>query len=125
VAGYPERRALAAEPLALARIDIAEEFLDVSDLRVDVAVDHEEEDSPPNMPFSTDAWHWLGDVLKRRGLPGISIAVNDGDERAFSHCVGWAELRKRAIDENTLFELGSARKTRTPALPEETPHSRA
>ena len=46
VAGNPERRALAAEPRALGRIDIAEEFLDVPDLRVDVAVDHEEEDSP-------------------------------------------------------------------------------
>ena len=113
VAGYPERRALAAEPLALGRIDIAEEFLDVPDLRVDVAVDHEEDDSPPDMPFSTDDWQWLGDFLKRRGLPGIAIAVNDGDELAFSHSVGWAELRKRAIDEDTLFELGSIGKTFT------------
>ena len=76
VAGYPERRALAAEPLALGRIDIAEEFLDVPDLRVDVAVDHEEDDSPPNMPFSSDDWlAWLGDFLKRRGLPGMAVAV--------------------------------------------------
>jgi CubicO group peptidase (beta-lactamase class C family) len=83
---------------------------------MDVAVDHEEDDSPPNMSFSTDDWQWLGDFLKRRGLPGIAIAVNDGDELAFSHSVGWAELRKRAIDEDTLFELGSIGKTFTALL---------
>jgi D-alanyl-D-alanine carboxypeptidase len=68
------------------------------------------------MSFSTDDWQWLGDFLKRRGLPGIAIAVNDGDELAFSHSVGWAELRKRAIDEDTLFELGSIGKTFTALL---------
>ena len=66
--------------------------------------------------FSTEDWQWLGDFLKRRGLPGIAIAVNDGDELAFSHSVGWAELRKRAIDEDTLFELGSIGKTFTALL---------
>ncbi len=121
VAGYPERRALAPEPLALGRIDIAEEFLDVPDLRVDVAVDHEEEDSPPDMPFSTDDWQWLGDFLKRRGLPGMAIAVNHGGRARLHPRVGWAELRKRAIDEDTLFELGSIGKTFTAVLAVEPP----
>ena len=69
-----------------------------------------------DMPFSTDDWQWLGDFLKRRGLPGMAVAVADGDELAISHSVGWAELRKRAIDEDTLFELGSIGKTFTALL---------
>ena len=118
VAGDPERRALPAEPLALGGIDVAEEVLDVPDLRVDVAVDHEEDDSPPNMSFSTEDWlPWLGDFLKRRGLPGMAVAVDaPGRRLEFAAEVGWAELRKRPIESETLFELGSIGKTFTALL---------
>ena len=58
------------------------------------------------MPFSTDDWQWLGDFLKRRGLPGLAIAVRDGDELVFSHCLGWAELRKRAELARCALETG-------------------
>jgi CubicO group peptidase (beta-lactamase class C family) len=68
------------------------------------------------MDFSTDDWQWLGDFLKRRGLPGLAIAASGRDELVFSHSVGWAELRKRAIAEDTLFELGSIGKTFTAVL---------
>ena len=68
------------------------------------------------MNFSTDSWDWLGDWLKRRGLPGMAVAVADRESPVFSHSVGWAELRKRSIDEKTLFELGSIGKTYTAVL---------
>jgi CubicO group peptidase (beta-lactamase class C family) len=68
------------------------------------------------MNFSTDTWGWLGDWLKRRGLPGMAMAVADREGPVFSHSVGWAELRKRSIDEETLFELGSIGKTYTAVL---------
>jgi CubicO group peptidase (beta-lactamase class C family) len=68
------------------------------------------------MNFSTDSWDWLGDWLKRRGLPGMAVAVADRESPVFSHSVGWAELRKRSIDEETLFELGSIGKTYTAVL---------
>jgi D-alanyl-D-alanine carboxypeptidase len=68
------------------------------------------------MDFSTESWDWLGDWLKRRGLPGMAVAVSDRDGLVFSHSVGWADLRKRAIDEKTLFELGSIGKTYTAVL---------
>ena len=116
VAGNPKGRALAAEPFALRRIDVAEELLDVSDLRVDVAVDHSEEDSAHTMEFSTEGWNWLGDWLKQRGLPGMAIAVSDSEGKVEFTSVGWAELKKRAIDEETLFELGSIGKTYTAVL---------
>jgi CubicO group peptidase (beta-lactamase class C family) len=68
------------------------------------------------MGISTESWEWLGNWLKRRGLPGMAVAVTDRDGTVFSHSVGWAELRKRAIHEETLFELGSIGKTYTAAL---------
>ncbi len=68
------------------------------------------------MDFSTEDWQWLGDFLKRRGLPGMAIAVTARGELVFSHRVGWADLRRRAIDEDTLFELGSIGKTFTAVL---------
>jgi beta-lactamase class C len=68
------------------------------------------------MDFSTDDWQWLGDFLKRRGLPGLAIATSGRDELVFSYSVGWAEVRKRAIDEDTLFEVGSIGKTFTAML---------
>jgi CubicO group peptidase (beta-lactamase class C family) len=67
------------------------------------------------MRFSTDDWDWLGDFLKCRGLPGMAVAVAEGGELCFIG-KGWADLRKRAIDENTLFELGSIGKTFTALL---------
>jgi CubicO group peptidase (beta-lactamase class C family) len=84
---------------------------------MDIAIDHEEEDSPPNMPFSTeDRLSWLGDFLKRRGLPGMAVAVAGPDNATDFAAKGWAEVRKRPIDEETLFELGSIGKTYTALL---------
>jgi CubicO group peptidase (beta-lactamase class C family) len=84
---------------------------------VDIAVDHEEDDSPPNMSFSTeDLLPWLGDLLKRRGLPGMAVAVARPDGGIEFAAKGWAELRKRPIESETLFELGSIGKTFTAVL---------
>ena len=117
VPGDAERRALPAEPLPLRGIDVAEKVFDVPDLRVDVAVDHEADDSPPNMSFSTEDWlPWLGDFLKRRGLPGMAVAVARPDGGIEFAAKGWAELRKRPIESETLFELGSIGKTFTAIL---------
>jgi CubicO group peptidase (beta-lactamase class C family) len=68
------------------------------------------------MDFSTEDWEWLGAWLKRRGLPGMAVAATDRDRLVFSHSVGWAELHRRAIEENTLFEIGSIGKTYTAVL---------
>lgn len=67
------------------------------------------------MDFSTDDWQWLGEFLKRRGLPGMAVAVAGPDGFGFV-AKGWAELRKRPIDEDTLFETGSIGKTYTAVL---------
>ena len=69
------------------------------------------------MTFSTDdRLPWLGDFLKRRGLPGMAVAISGpGGETEFV-AKGWADLRKRPIDEETLFELGSIGKTYTALL---------
>jgi CubicO group peptidase (beta-lactamase class C family) len=68
------------------------------------------------MDFSNEGWEWLGDWLKRRGLPGMAVAVTDADDEVEFTSIGWAELRKHAIDEETLFELGSIGKTYTAVL---------
>jgi CubicO group peptidase (beta-lactamase class C family) len=68
------------------------------------------------MEFSTEGWEWLSEWLERRGLPGIAIAVADEDDEIAFDSVGWAELRRRPIDETTLFELGSIGKTFTAVL---------
>ncbi|HEY7561658.1 MAG TPA: serine hydrolase domain-containing protein [Gaiellaceae bacterium] len=68
------------------------------------------------MDFSSDDWFWLGDFLKRRGLPGMAVAVVDGDGRSTFVAKGWADLRRHAIQEDTLFELGSIGKTYTAVL---------
>jgi CubicO group peptidase (beta-lactamase class C family) len=68
------------------------------------------------MRSSSEHWEWLGAFLKRRGLPGMSVAVTDQDGLVFSHSIGWAQLRRRPIDEDTLFELGSIGKTFTAAI---------
>ncbi len=65
------------------------------------------------MTFTTEDWDWLGDFLKRRGLPGLAIAVADADGEVSFTAKGWAELRKRPIEPETLFELGSIGKTFT------------
>ena len=65
------------------------------------------------MRFTTEDWNWLGDFLKRRGLPGMAIAVADIDGEVSFTAKGWAELRKRPIEPETLFELGSIGKTFT------------
>jgi CubicO group peptidase (beta-lactamase class C family) len=67
------------------------------------------------MNFSTQGWDWLGDWLKRRGLPGMAVAVAGPDGAGFV-AKGWAELRKRPIEEETLFEIGSIGKTYTALL---------
>jgi CubicO group peptidase (beta-lactamase class C family) len=64
---------------------------------------------------STD-WDWLGDFLKRRGLPGMAVATQDRDGRKTFTGKGWADLRRRPIEEDTLFELGSIGKTYTALL---------
>jgi CubicO group peptidase (beta-lactamase class C family) len=68
------------------------------------------------MDFSNEGWEWLGDWIVGRGLPGMAVAVTDADGEVEFTSVGWAELRKRAIDEETLFELGSIGKTYTAVL---------
>ena len=68
------------------------------------------------MGFSSEGVDWLGDWVTRRGLPGMAIAVTDRKEVVRLHTVGWAELRKRALDEETLFEIGSIGKTYTALL---------
>ena len=68
------------------------------------------------MDFSTESWDWLGDWVAGRGLPGMAVAIMDADDEVQFTSVGWAELRKRAIDDETLFELGSIGKTYTAVL---------
>ena len=69
------------------------------------------------MGFSTEDWlPWLGDFLKRRGLPGMAVAVAGPDGGVEFAAKGWAELRKHPIEEDTLFELGSVGKTYTALL---------
>ena len=69
------------------------------------------------MPFSTDdQLAWLGGFLKRRGLPGMAVAVTNREDEYEFLAKGWAELRKRPIEEDTLFELGSIGKTFTAVL---------
>jgi CubicO group peptidase (beta-lactamase class C family) len=83
---------------------------------MDVAVDHAKDDSPRDVSFTSEDWDWLGPFLKGRGLSGIAIAVTDEDaERSFVS-KGWAELRRRPIDRETLFEFGSVGKTFTALL---------
>jgi CubicO group peptidase (beta-lactamase class C family) len=60
---------------------------------------------------------WLAGLLDRRGLPGIAVAVTDRDRLLSFQSAGWADLgRRRPIDEETLFELGSIGKTFTARL---------
>jgi CubicO group peptidase (beta-lactamase class C family) len=68
------------------------------------------------MDFSNEGWEWLGDWLKRRGLPGMAIAVASPDGGIEFAAKGWAELQKRPIEDATLFELGSIGKTYTAVL---------
>jgi CubicO group peptidase (beta-lactamase class C family) len=68
------------------------------------------------MNFSNERWDWLGDWLKRRGLPGMAVAIAGRDGETAFAAKGWAELRKRPIEEDTLFELGSIGKTYTALL---------
>jgi CubicO group peptidase (beta-lactamase class C family) len=69
------------------------------------------------MPFSSDdQLAWLGDFLKRRGLPGMAVAVTNREGEYEFLAKGWAELRKRPIEEDTLFELGSIGKTFTAVI---------
>src|SRR5262245_12008389 len=68
------------------------------------------------MDFSTESWDWLGGWLKGRGLPGMAVAVADADGEVEFTSVGWAEHRRRAIDDETRFELGSIGKTFTAVL---------
>ena len=65
------------------------------------------------MNVSSDSWDWLEGFLERRGLPGVAISVTNADGAVSSVSKGWAELRRRAIDADTLFELGSIGKTYT------------
>jgi CubicO group peptidase (beta-lactamase class C family) len=68
------------------------------------------------MDFSSDDWSWLDDFLERRGLPGMAVAVVDGDGGSTFTAKGWADLGRRLIQEDTLFELGSIGKTFTAVL---------
>jgi CubicO group peptidase (beta-lactamase class C family) len=68
------------------------------------------------MDFSSDDWSWLDDFLERRGLPGMAVAVVDGDGRSTFTGKGWADLGRRPIQEDTLFEVGSIGKTFTAVL---------
>jgi CubicO group peptidase (beta-lactamase class C family) len=68
------------------------------------------------MAFTSEDWDWLGAFLKRRGLPGVAIAVADEENEVFFTSKGWAELRKTPIDRQTLFEFGSVGKTFTALL---------
>jgi beta-lactamase class C len=67
---------------------------------------------------------WLAGLLERRSLPGIAVAVTDRDRLLSSQSAGWADLgRRRPIDEETLFELGSIGKTFTALLGRRSPRS--
>ena len=69
------------------------------------------------MRFSTeDSLPWLGDFLKRRGLPGMAVAVAAPNGEVAFAAKGWAELHRRPIEEETLLELGSIGKTYTAVL---------
>jgi len=68
------------------------------------------------MDFSNEGWEWLGDWLKRRGLPGMAVSVRSRAGEAEFVAKGWAELRRRPIEQDTLFELGSIGKTYTALL---------
>ena len=68
------------------------------------------------MTFTTEDWPWLGDFLKRRGLPGMAIAVASLEGEAAFIAKGWAELKKRPVEPSTLFELGSIGKTFTAVI---------
>jgi CubicO group peptidase (beta-lactamase class C family) len=83
---------------------------------VDVAIDHGQDDSSRDVSDSTEGWDWLGAFLKGRGLAGVAIAVADEAGERFFVSKGWAELRRKAIDRDTLFELGSVGKTFTALL---------
>jgi len=72
------------------------------------------------MEFSSGDWEWLGDWLKRRGLPGMAIAATNAEGEQAFFGKGWAEMRNRPIDENTLFEIGSIGKTFTAVLASQT-----
>src|SRR3954447_2363906 len=116
VARKSEGRALCPEPLALRRIDVGEKFLQIADLRVDVAIDHGQDDSSRDVSDSTEGWDWLGAFLEGPGLAGVAVAVADEAGERFFVSKGWAELRRKAIDRETLFELGSVGKTFTALL---------
>jgi CubicO group peptidase (beta-lactamase class C family) len=68
------------------------------------------------MDFSSDDWSWLDDFLERRGLPGMAVVVVDRDGRSTFTGKGWADLGRRPIREDTLFEIGSIGKTFTAVL---------
>ncbi len=60
---------------------------------------------------------WLEGLLERRGLPGMAVALTDRNGLLSFQSAGWADLgRRRPIDEETLFELGSIGKTFTARL---------
>jgi CubicO group peptidase (beta-lactamase class C family) len=60
---------------------------------------------------------WLEGLLERRGLPGMAVALTDRDGLLSFQSAGWADLgRRRPIEEETLFELGSIGKTFTARL---------
>jgi CubicO group peptidase (beta-lactamase class C family) len=65
---------------------------------------------------TTQDWDWLGGFLKRRGLPGMAVAVRGPDGEATFTAKGWAALSRRPIAPDTLFELGSIGKTYTAVL---------
>jgi CubicO group peptidase (beta-lactamase class C family) len=70
------------------------------------------------MEESADSFQaWLEDLLERRGLPGIAVAVTGRDRLLSFASAGWADLgRRKPIDERTLFELGSIGKTFTAVI---------
>jgi len=68
------------------------------------------------MRDTTDDWNWLGGFLKRRGLPGMAVAVRGPDGEATFTAKGWAALGRRPIAPGTFFELGSIGKTYTAVL---------
>ena len=65
------------------------------------------------MNVSSDSWDWLGGFLERGGLRGVAITVTNAEGAVSFVSKGWAELRRRAIDADTLFELGPIGKTYT------------
>jgi CubicO group peptidase (beta-lactamase class C family) len=76
----------------------------------------QKDDSPPDVSYTSEDWDWLGAFLKGRGLSGIAIAVTDEDSERSFVSKGWAELRRKPIDRETLFEFGSVGKTFTALL---------